>query len=308
MKTYLIYKILYITFFITSISLAQNKQVDSLKIAKLIQSAKQTKTSDKIDDKIKTIDSAIALSTKNPKLLIKSFLTKSRLLLKAARLDSAMLYCNKAQEIIKKENLEKYKGELFKNYAYVYSYKGEQNNALNFGLKALLLFEKQNNPEKLAQTYELLGVLNAQLGETAKGIDFFNKALQVYQKLGNQNKVAADYLNIGTAYFFSKKYPKAKHFFLKSLKANNNQDVENNQLLFLNLATIYQHLKKLDSAYYFQVKAIKLAESLQNKRLLPTLYYNAATVKFQQNEIDSTLYYASKGFQLAQKQKTINDK
>jgi DNA-binding CsgD family transcriptional regulator len=148
-----------------------------------------------------------------------------------------------------------------------------------------------------------MGVLNASLGKLDKGIVYFNKALVLHQQLGDKDKIVTNLLNIGTACFFDNQLEKAKKYFFRALATTpkNNLDVRN--ILLMNIATIYQHTKQLDSAYYYQVLAIKSTEKINDEYILSTLYYNAATVKFEQHDLDSTNYYALKGLALASKLK-----
>jgi hypothetical protein len=295
---------LFILFFINTY--AQSYIKDSIYISNLIDSNFYKNISEEIN--IKRIDSAIYLSENKSynTLLVKTLLAKEKVFLKQDRIDSASVYATKALKLSKTNKLELSKANALLELGYIFQKKRELKKATESALEALIIYEKKKYSQGIADAYLLMGVLKAILGEHSVGVDYLKNALKIHQQLNDKEKIIKDLINIGTIYFFSDQLVNAKKYFIKALKITPKGDHTNLSYIHMNIATIYQHQKILDSAYLYQIKAIKEAKKQKNNYLLTTLYYNASTVKFQQKDIDSTYYYANKGLQLAKKQKLFN--
>ncbi len=285
---------------------AQNLSAsDSLQFARFEQKITRLLEKEKTDKALQITDSAIEQykQAKNIFLLVKTRILKSRAMRSKGQFEKALEYSLKTLQLADKFNLEPLQADILFELGNIYRYIGQKNKALESLTKALVLYETKDNQQGLGKTYTLLGVLHTELGKFDKGQSYLQKALNIYRKLQDKKMIRKTWMGIGYGYFNEGKYHAAKKYFLKILYDLPPDDFYTRNYLYLNLATIYQRLKQLDSAYYYQLQAVKLAEKNRDDYTLATLYYNASTVKLQQKQPDSARYFAQKGLQKAQKVK-----
>jgi len=292
--------IIFLSFFISNIR-GQENSYNKENVLRLIEQARNLKNEHQFENALKYSDSAIVLAkqSKRNDLIIQAVLAKSDLFNKFNYFKKALTLSQDALKISKRNNLDSITPHILFKLGDIYRHLGQKQKALDNLTQALVLFENDNNQKRVAKVYSLLGVLQAELGNFQKGQTYLQKSLKIHQLLGDQKMVQRNWMGIGYSYFREGKYRDAKKYFLKLLHhlPADNKQLEN--LLYLNLATIYQRLRKLDSAYFYQIKAIHLAKNNMDDHLLATLYYNASTVKYEQKQLDSTQYFAQKGLQKA---------
>ena len=247
-----------------------------------------------------------AKSLNKPSALLDAYLLQTIALRSNNRLDDALKMCNKALKIADNEGFNKKKATTLLEKAKIFRYKGEKNTAVENLTKSRVIYEKFKDKKGIANVYILYGVLKTELGDYKNGQKYLHDALQYFININDNDRVADTWMAIGYTNFIKKKYPKAKKSFLNALGNISSDNYAGKNMLYLNIATIYQRLSQLDSAYYYQIKAIKNAEKSNDKYLLSTLYFNASTVKFEQKQIDSTKYYAEKGLALSKELKRYN--
>ena len=241
-----------------------------------------------------------------PKWQIKALLLKVRAYRMPGKFDEAIKSLNKALKLAEQHQFKKLKADILFELANIHRDSGQKDAAIDDLAQSLVIYESVNDQKDLIKSQILKGVLQNELGDHNKGEATILSAAKNAKKIKDEILLQKAWFALGYGYFTSKNYPKAKIYFLKSLRHTLPEDLLTKNMLWLNLATIYQRLSQLDSAYFYQVKAIKLAEKNKNPYLLSTLYYNAATVKFEQKDIDSTLYFALKGLKNAKKTKRFN--
>jgi len=280
---------------------AQNHINDSLLIiskTKILELCHENK----IDKALKLADSIVIVTNNtHSNSLIQARLIKSEALSSIDRFEEALKYSQETLIIAKKN--EDSEASVLYEIGKISRFLGKKNQSIEYLTKALVLYEKDKNKKGIAKSYTLLGVLKTELGDFKKGQAFLHKALKIHQTIGDEKMIQNNWMGIGYGYFKERNYNAAKQSFLEILYNHPNANYSTLNNLYLNLATIYQRLSKLDSAYYFQLKAIKLAEKTKSDYILATLYYNASTVKLEQNQLDSTRYFAEKGLESSKKMK-----
>ena len=241
-----------------------------------------------------------------PKWQIKALLLKAHAYRIPGKFEKAIKNLNKALKLAEQYQFKKLRADILFELANVHRDSGQKDAAIDELAQSLVIYESVNDQNDLIKAQILKGIIQNELGDHNKGEATILSAAKNAKKIKNEILLQKAWFALGYGYFTSKNYPKAKIYFLKSLRHTSAEDLLTKNLLWLNLATIYQRLSQLDSAYFYQIKAIKLAEKNKNPYLLATLYYNAATVKFEQKDIDSTRYFALKGLKNAKKVKRFN--
>ncbi|MBL7912053.1 MAG: histidine kinase [Bacteroidia bacterium] len=134
---------------------------------------------------------------------------------------------------------------------------------------ALLLLNKtdfNNSPNCLAVKFKLYGKLNYKLKNIDEAQQFFKKE----QGLLKENKcseqtIAENYQSLGMVYFFSDQLDSASYFFMKALEiAENIKDEKFMQEAYTNLARTFGKEKQFDKAVYYIKKAIGINKRTNN--------------------------------------------
>jgi tetratricopeptide (TPR) repeat protein len=275
---------------------------DSLRVNQMIKQIDRLRQKEKYDEALQLSDKMINLSRNNDYVSYgEALLSKSKVLWSAGKFEEALKVDQQALQIADKYDLYRLKVRVWHNMAHIYQKKGEKSNAIDYINKVLVGYEKLSDRKGIGEAYQFLGGIKTELGDFEKGQEYLHKALQIHKKLKDTASIINDWNVIGYGYFNQKKYNEAKKYFLKVARnaSDDNQYLFN--ILYLNLGTIYQYLNRLDSAAYYQNKAIKLAKNAEKDYLLAYLYFNISTVKLQQKQLDSARIFALAGLKKAQK-------
>lgn len=197
---------------------------------------------------------------------------------------------------------KKYMATPYMLTGYAYHLKGEDEQALNYSLKALKLseetdnkliyssasynmgaiYEKQREFSKaigsyihalqgykdlhhkkgIARTWESLGRIYSERGEKKKALDAYYKALEINKELNYQSDLASNYINIANL-TFSKNLQKTFDFYNKALEIYLKQsDKRGIANAYINIAAYYQHTGFPDKAVLNLRKVVEMEQSI----------------------------------------------
>lgn len=153
--------------------------------------------------------------------------------------------------------------------------------AIEYYDKSESILKKQlgNNHPEIGNLYQNIGQLYIHMGDYEKALIFFNKALTIaLANYAPQHPVIpAIYMNIGYVYKQKKDFSNALHYYKLSvpLTESNVAAIKT----FSNMASLYASVNKIDSANYFYLKSLNLADKLMGAEhpetsLLYTRYGN----------------------------------
>jgi tetratricopeptide (TPR) repeat protein len=156
----------------------------------------------------------------------------------------------------------------------------EQNKffeAVKYYNLSLEIFKANNEENAEADVLNNLGLIYSDIKYNELALDYLLKALTLYEKLNLQDNVGNIWLNIGAVYLENQDYPKANEYAQKALKileANNNL-LSSADCYFL-MAKANQHLDKLDNAFHYASKSLRLNQKIENNvKILDTKIYIA---------------------------------
>lgn len=132
------------------------------------------------------------------------------------QVDSAILYCQKAIDACKTDNI--YIARTYNIIANCYALKGAYTIVLNNYLKALSIYEKFNYKPGIANIYNNIGNTYNKNGYQKEALVYHNKALQMRLKMLDSINIALSYNNIANVYHSQKSYTNAIQYHHKALK------------------------------------------------------------------------------------------
>ena len=206
------------------------------------------------------------------------------------KLDSAILYNEKALKISRTSNDKKSEALLLNNIAGNYYVQGNYHLSLDFHLKALDIRNETNDTLGIIMSYGNIGLIHSVLKERDKCISYYKKAIWFSELSNNTNKISWLYRSLGDVYNDLNQHDKAIESINKSLDictANNNSIGLKNGLLslnavYLNLYSKYSKDKYLDSTDVNFNKVSNLQKKAYDKRIdINYLTYKAKTLIFR---------------------------
>lgn len=164
--------------------------------------------------------------------------------------DSSLLYAEKALKLAWKVDYNKGKGVALFRISYCYDLTGEWNDAIKNLEKAIVIFDEIKDTSFLVASNLNLGLLYSYGSNLVKGLEYTIKAKNLAE---NQNYASSGlteaYTNIGWYYEYLKEYRSAYHYYMKALDvAERLNEVDNIAVLTTGLCFINIKLKKLNEA------------------------------------------------------------
>lgn len=214
--------------------------------------------------------------------------------------DSSIGYCEQAEELSNKNNLEiQYAYSLNCECRYLLL-KGNLKPAIEKLNKAIFLFEKNKELSGLAKSYSLKSNAYGRLGRTDEHLNYLLKSKNTYVTINDLEGIANILPNISRAYLELKQYDEA----LKILKEYENMHLPESSLSFFienNYGSIYLGQNKIPESLYHFKKAISIAH--QHKMLdseISALTNIAKSFEKSKNLQEAKNYY-SEALNLAKK-------
>ena len=216
--------------------------------------------------------------------------------------DSSIGYCEEAEALSKKHNLEVQLAYSLHCECRYLLLKGDIKATIEKLNAAIIIFEKQKELKGLAKAYSLKALTLGRLNKDKERIEHLEKAKEIYTKLNDKDGLSNVYLNIANAYIDGGKYIQA--LSVLGERANLNiSDGGSNFYVEIYYGNIYFHLNQIDEAIKHFKKSVlianqykmldseitgltKLAETYQKQKNIPeakSYYFQALDLAKQSN-------------------------
>ncbi len=204
---------------------------------------------------------------------------------------------------------EKY-GRLLFDYAGFLDRFAKFNKALEYGLKALAIYEKTwgSGHTNTANPYNNIGVVYHHSGDYDNALKYYLKALAIYEKVGStkHSTTATLYNNIGGVYESLGSYDKAIKYHLKALTIRKTvQGTEHPSTAdsYNNIGLVYHHSGDYNKALenFFKAKTIRKKVFEIGHPNIANSYNNIGTVYHCLGDHDKALEYYLKALAIYEK-------
>lgn len=149
----------------------------------------------------------------------------------------------------------------YKGISAVYSTIGRLAESIDFGHKALSLFEGLGNSSQVGQTLNELGRAYVKLEEYDKGLEFYDRSLKIKEALGDKQGMAVTLQNIGIVHSRQKNYGLALENYDKSREIKQSLGIERGMAaLSINIGLIHKRLGEYSKAEEYYLDGVRRAE------------------------------------------------
>jgi tetratricopeptide (TPR) repeat protein len=164
------------------------------------------------------------------------------------------------------------------------------NDAISYLSKATIYFKRSKNVKNEIDALNMIGSAYLKKSANDSAFSYYNKAKILAQDTNDTLQLASSYQCIGVAYLQTKKLEEAKISFKKSLVLFHNNPI-GQAATFLNLATVFEKEKSMDSARYFMEKSVSIQKQYANNRLLCGTYLTISEIEESSYNYQMALAY-----------------
>lgn len=314
-----VFSLVFALFFYT-VSVAQNKKIDSLKIELKNHKANDTTKVNllntlsiaysrtdinKADEKLQEAYN-LAIQLKYKKGEAKSLSLLSRSELKKGKIDDAEAHALKALKL--SEEINDWPGikSAYMRLAQIAHYNGNVDEATKY--YNIILKENIKNGDSISQADMLnnLGISSYRKGDFDKALDFYKQASNIYEHLGKEHQGGLGTLNnIAIICLNQGRYSEALKYFNKCLdiykKINDKDGIAK---AYYNMSAVYYELKKYDKTLSYIDQALEIFKALEDKRMIAGTLINKGAVYADLKEFPKALQYMTESLRILE---TIND-
>ena len=179
--------------------------------------------------------------------------------------------------------------------AKAFFYQGRQHSemekyeaAIRCYLRALTAIKPLNEPKYKALCYSHLGNANFSQGLYAKSLRCYKEAAGTFKSIKDSTNYAISLLDVGYSFILLERLDSAEYYTLQGLQMAELIDSKmEKQIAFRNLGVIYSEQKEYQ-------KALNLLQSARNEILDNdySYFYSLSNIYVQQEQYDSAVYYA----------------
>lgn len=184
--------------------------------------------------------------------------------------EAARTYCQEALDISQAMNFEKWEGVALQRIGVTYEGQGEFEKALDYGNKALIIFEKLNDSLEIANTCNNIGIVFDQKGQNEKALLQLFEALKYYEALEDKGGIAQAANNIGIVYKKEKNYPKVIEYYKRSLAIY--EEIKHGfgiAATEVNIGSVYLDMKNYQATIEYSERSLKGLEALGIRQYMP---------------------------------------
>ncbi len=177
---------------------------------------------------------------------------------------------------------------------------------LNYAKKindSLINFSTGRTDKWLIQGYRMQGTFNLLEGDYKSSENYYTKALQLAEKIDDAEQEASLLANFGTFYGRQGEREKAKEFYLKAIKVNNerNHNPKLNIRPYINLAITVGQTNEFELAVKYLIKALEIAE--QNGSTQTAYIHNELAKNFLKlDQYEKAEFHLKKALPIAEEQ------
>ena len=178
--------------------------------------------------------------------------------------------------------------------------RGNIITALEYYYKALHIEELLQNKVGIARSFNNIGRVYSEQGDGDKAIEYFEKSLKSCQELNHKVGIGYALNNIGAVYYRQHKVDKALEYYQKSLFVRKeNNDLDGIAQSFQNIGVVYDNQGNFSEALVYYEQSLKIREELNNPENISLSLGLVATCYLYTNKLNQAYSLANKAMQIA---------
>jgi len=196
--------------------------------------------------------------------------------------------------------------EIYTRIGIIYSGLGDENESLQYYLKAYQIAQETNWQDGLAIYYNNLSILYSGQGNDEKAEELLLEALKIYEDANETHKAGTAYNNLASLYVANKRYDEAIPFFEKALGLTSPDNHYLNAVLFTNISETYRKKKDYSMALEYARKSEELMNKTNNEELRSATFLNIAETYALMGNRPQALLYLKKAIDVMDKMNAPN--
>lgn len=242
---------------------------------------------------------AIALKQKDTAFIVSGLNRKGTYLIEKGRHKEAGMHLAQALALCK--NSSPVTAEVNSNLGSLHLALGEKEQALEYFLKALFLFEYHKNQRGIGECYSNISSIYYLMGNIDEAIANQQKSISTREAIADKAGLAITNINIGQLYILKEMYEKSLAHLKHAISYA--EEIKNAKLKAASYAAMGVFnikTKNYLSAMEWQAKAIKIYEEIQDYQMLSRMYVSAGNVAGVSKDSIMAVNYFTKALNLSQ--------
>jgi len=221
------------------------------------------------------------------------------------RIENALRLVDETERLIEEcdgEGINERKTQLLVNKVYIYTDKGDADQAYTYAQEGFNLSKEMKNPSDLARAYFALGWALMHMGDRDKAIENYEKSLEIREKIENQHSIGYSTFILGFTWKTKGKLDIAQEFFTRCLKIR--EKIGNKQDLvwtISNLGDVFYGKGDIQQAQTYYEQALLISQEIDYKfgivfslMYLTRIFEEFDDPKLVLDTLEKALYYAEK--------------
>ncbi len=216
---------------------------------------------------------------------------------KAKNLDSAIYIAKLTDSLSRKTNDYKFISDVLWFYSDVIS-NTKKDLALSLAYQNFEICTKSKDCKLISKAYLLIANINYwHIGNVEKGFEYYELATKEAEKCKDKETLLEIYAQSENIYFNTQKYEKNKQIHLKMESVD--PSLKQDSWHIAAFGDLFRAMNILDSADYYYLKAVKLAEANKDTTSIIQLYFNYALIPLERKDFKKSIEYCKKGLEIA---------
>ena len=195
--------------------------------------------------------------------------------------DLESLFNSKKDTVNSIQNIKDKADFLYESGVYFYS-KNINKSEYFFNQASLLLKDKRNTME--GKVLWKLGFIEKNKGDLGTSLKYFFEAMKIFKDTEDHKRYASILFDIGYVYRYKKQEHKELEYYKKGITLSKNQSEELLAKGYIHFGNLYTRQNKLDSAYYFLNRALKIFKRENNTKRIHNVYNHLCNLYYKQGK------------------------
>ena len=245
-------------------------------------------------------DSALLLTkkvlnkTSNDTIKARAYYIMGNTLLRHYEYEESLTAYHKSIPFITSKNTY-FLAKVYNNIGLAYKNTAKYDSAIAYYFKSLYLQKE----EKSAKPLYNIGIIYRIMGNYEEAIIYHNKSLTLCKAYKDSSGIANIINGLGIIYSNKGDYQKALSYFYQYLQLLHPTNLKKIKVANGNIGTTYESLNKLDSAYLFTNKALKMSREINDELGILINLNNSANILTKQGRYTSALCFYKEADQIA---------
>lgn len=196
-------------------------------------------------------------------------------------LDKALEYFLQSWRIHQAINNQDGLAATLNNIGTVYSSKTNYNKALEYFVRAHQIVETLQDTSRIIGSLNNIGNVHLARNEDQLAMQYYKESLQLYKSLKDHYQAFDPHTNVGNIYFRKGDYDSALYYYQQSMEIEvANENLAGQAQALNNMGITQDYLKNYNRAINYQVDALEIAQAINSKPLIMSIYKSLSDTYF----------------------------